>query len=189
MGLPQLGSCLGTLKSGDYWQLPNGKLIVGTNELAVITENADPAGFSIIGFTSGKLSWKDANGNEKCLAILRVNAKGDGEWYLGCYSEARYQQALARGGNWIDKALDYAMEQVGTLNPDGLELRVPLVAEAGGAQLAAGSNVRTSANGRFVDVLQDDGNEVTYDTHLGAVGDPNAAVYGTFNGHIRDMAP
>lgn len=163
-------STLFTAVDGDIIQLPWGEIILHNNELHIRTSVADPPGISLLGFTGSKISWKDEDGNEKVLFQLRQNAKGDGEYYVGCFSQKAYDGLLAEGGRWALKALDLAMIEVATINPDGIEFRVPVKFSAGiigGAGTAlAGVSRFVSDNGRYVFNVQGDqgGHIVVYDT-------------------------
>ena len=140
---------------GDYGQLPWGRLEYHNNEIHIVTDRGDAAGLSFRGATNSKVSWKDAGGSEKVLLILRENAKGQGEFYFGCFSPQKYAEMVAKGGGWAEKALDLAMIELATLNPDGLEVRVPVKFSAGtvgGAVPAASggvSNKIVSPDGRL----------------------------------------
>lgn len=154
------------LQDGDFFELPWGRVVFHNNELHIETFVGDAAGVSFIGATNCKLSWKDSAGQEKVLLEMRQNAKGDGEFYIGGFSQAVYNEMIARGGAWADKALDQAMVELATINPDGCELRVPLRCSAGlvGAGSAGITDTIWAPDGRSFTQQQSDGNFVTYFT-------------------------
>ena len=150
-----------TASDGDYIQLPWGELIFHNNEWHLRTSVNDPAGVSFIGADGSKISWKDKDGNEKVLFQLRQNPKGDGEFYFGTLSMA----VLHQTGN-----LDRAMIEVATINPDGVEFRVPVKFSAGSAGVGSGSgepSAIVSPGRRYRAEMQPDGNFVIYDMRGG----------------------
>lgn len=148
------------LQDGDYFALPWGRVEYHNNELHVVTTVDDPAGISYVGADGCKMSWKDKDGNEKVLLQMRQNAVGDGEFYLGALSVARHLWARAHN---LSNALDYAMLEVATLNPDRVEFRVPVKFSAGvvGGATSSGDTL-WSIDGRFFVQIQGDGNFVKY---------------------------
>jgi hypothetical protein len=158
-----------TANDGDIVQLPWGVLEFHNNEWHLRTSVNDPAGISFIGADGCKISWKDSSGNERVLLELRRNPAGDGEYYLGCVDDTKLQQFTAAGD---PKALDRAMIEVATINPKGIEFRVPVKFSAGGgAQTTQPSDFLQSGVYRLY--LQGDRNIVLYDTST----DPWTAVW------------
>lgn len=118
-------------KDGDYIQLEGGKIIFHKNEMHFEADPSwnDPTGTSYLGSDGCKQSWKGADGREKVLVQMRRNPKNDGEVYVGVLSEKRFNELTAKGDT---NALDHAMLEVFTINPDGAEFRVPVKMSAGG---------------------------------------------------------
>jgi hypothetical protein len=139
-----------TLADGDYFELPWGRAEWHNNELHLVSSVNDPAGISFRGANGCKVSWKDSAGNEKALLQLRQKANGDGEYYLGAYSEAEFQRT---------HNLDRAMIEVATISPGGIEFRVPVKFSAGGGVV---TDTMWAPSGLYFTQQQADGNFVTY---------------------------
>lgn len=176
------------LQDGDYFELPWGRIVFHNNELHIETHVNDPAGISYLGADGCKMSWKDSAGQEKVLFQMRRNAKGEGEFYFAAFSQARYDEMIARGGAWAAKALDLAMVELATINPDGCELRVPLKCSAGvagGANVLGVPDTMWAPTGLFFTQQQTDGNFVTYkvDVPFDKSANP-VALWSAFGGFI-----
>lgn len=152
---------VGQFDEGDFFQLPWGRFIWRNNEwhLEADPGKNDPPGSSYIGANGCKISWKDAAGREKALLQMRQNAKGDGEFYLGCLSEKRYSEEVAKRN---PNALDAAMIEVMVINPDEVEFRVPVKMSASSVPSGSSQSFMT-ADGRYLLIEQADGNTVVYD--------------------------
>lgn len=75
---------------------------------------------------------------------------------------------------------DADMRCVLRLSSAGLESRVPLLTPA--VQM---TDRMQSADGRFVTIMQADGNFVTYDLSLGPLGAPEAAIWSAWGGKLQ----
>lgn len=145
---------------GDYISLPWGRIVFHNNEWHLETDKNDPAGISFIGGDGAKISWKDGAGREKALLQLRRNQYNNGEFYLGCLDEARFNQLVAQGD---PNPLDHAMIEVATVTTTGVEFRVPVKLSAGAIGPITGvSDTLWSPDGMWFTQQQTDGNLVKY---------------------------
>jgi len=152
-------------QDGDYIQLPWAKFVFHNNEAHIDGRGVnDPTGFSFLGGNGTKLSYKNEQGEEMVLFQMRKNQNGDGEYYFGVLDQSKYAELQANGDS---NALDHAMIEVATLNPDGLEIRVPIKAAAGfvgaGPTVAASDTLWAPDGLSFVQ-MQNDKNYVVYST-------------------------
>jgi hypothetical protein len=148
-------------QDGDYIQLPWAKFVFHNNEWHVDGRGVnDPTGGSFLGGNGCKLSWKNEQGEEMVLFQMRRNQDNDGEYYFGALNQAKYQELLAKGDQ---NALDHAMIEVATINPKGIEFRVPVKFSAGALGLIGINNDTIwSPDGLSFTQQQNDKNFVTY---------------------------
>jgi hypothetical protein len=172
-------------EDGDYITTPWGAVVFHNNGLHIHTDRPDPAELSFIGAVNCKVSWKDSEGREKVLLQLRENAKGDGEFYFGGLSMERYVAETAHGN---PKALDAAMIELATINPDVEEVRVPIKFSGGVAtqpttQYPTGSydgSEFVGSEGKFRYARQQDGHDVLYNANGVAIWTSDGGVDGTW---------
>lgn len=149
------------------------------NELEVVSTKPDPGKVRLavqagqeesnLGSVSGNIRRADGEHEEYAYTMFRLTAdKQAGAFYIA--TRPRGEQDC---------------REVFYIDNGAAIFRVPVQAPNLGHGGGGVTNKMVSSDGRFVTVQQTDGNFVTYSLELGPEGDPNAAVWSAWHGHIQ----
>lgn len=164
---------------------------IGLNETALDSKKDDPPKHRL-GVIRELESWGRSLG---AIAFDLVHSSGSREEMVLIQGKETEDSAgnKTRGGE-----LYLGLKKPGTASTDdamhdalvvtynqGFRFNLPVYAPNLGDGASGVTERLVSQDGRYVTVQQTDGNLVTYDTSLGQVGDPNAAIWSSFGGAVN----